>query len=514
MNLDPTPLRGARLVAANVGLAAIFAVVGWINWISGIRHSVEILTWSASGLALAALILFGWRLWPGVLIGTFIVGLVRGVAPLLSLAIGFAAAIEAVFGAVVLVRFLDLRPSLDRLRDVIALLLVGGGVGALLGATLGVAAFWFADGLGNQRFAHGLAVWWRADFTRVVAATPLLLLMFRGSPAWSVLFANKEFWGVAALLAATLVLAFGGVVNGEFQSLTTHLPLLLVVWAGGRLGSRGAIVVGYATMVVAILATSHGLSPFFSSDPKTSMSLVLIYCMAIGSTGPVVAAIVSQHDAAVARSRSETVERLRAERERQLLQHRERIMREVHDGVGGQLVSLLSTLQHGQASHDEIAERLRRALDDMRIMIDSLESSREGLRGQLGKLRARLDPLLRRNGLEVEWRIDPDSPLDALDPALSLNCLRIIQEAVANVIQHARARHVRVVVSPGTGDTSQLSIEVIDDGIGGDPAATRPGQGMSSMLDRAREIGGEVRVESADPGRRVRLLVPVLRALA
>lgn len=491
----------------------VYVGVGLLSLGFSFRHGSETLIWLPGGVSLAAMILFGPGLWPGLLVGAFLLGEVQGLTPLLGLSVAAATTLEAVFGAVVLTRFVDFRPSLDRISDVLALLLVGGVVGSSIGAILEVAPLWLAGYFESKGFASIYMLWWRAGFAHVVTIAPILLLLRWGSPDWSALFANKQFWAVAGLLAATCLLAFGGVATGEFQALTAYLPLMLVIWAGATLGSRGAILITFATFATVQTATAHGLGPFVTPYKSTTLSLVWIYCMWIASTGPIVAAAVSQRKAAELQSRRDADERMRAEQDGLMLRQRQRIMREMHDGLGGQLVSLLSMVQRGHARNEEVAEGLRRVVDDMRIMIDSLEPSPEGLTGVLGKFRARMEPMLRRNGLELSWKVDDSSTLELIGPTQILHCVRILQEAVANVIQHAQARHVQIAIVATDSEGSMLSIEVRDDGIGGPVETTTTGRGMRNMKERAHEIGAEIRFEATRPGRRVLVLIPTPRGL-
>jgi len=501
----------AELVLQIIVLACLFILTGWVGQQLSFPTSLGTLIWPPGGLALAALVLYGLRLWPGIFVGSLVSTLLLGVEVPVALAIATVSTVKSVIGQVVLCRFLGFRPQLDRLWDVGALLLVGGLSSALI-ASLGATALWLSADLHPDNYVPGLWIWWRGDLGGVIAVAPLLLVLHDGRPRWSELFTDAEFWLIVLLLGSACYLAFSGLTTGELQGFVAQSPIWLLIWAGARLGVRGAVVISFPTVLTAVYATSRGLGPFVTDSPTTSMSMIWLYCMALGVTGLVIAAAVSQRDLAEDTSQREIAERLRTERGRMLLQQRERIMREMHDGLGGQLVSVLSMVQRGQASPQEIAEGLRRALDDMRIMIDSLESDDEGLRGLLGRLRARLEPLLRRNGLELTWRVDAGPALDALDPQQALHCLRIIQEAVANVIQHAQADHVRITISPDDADASRISIEVSDDGIGGDPITNERGHGMKNMLDRAREVGGEIRFEMGNPGRRVLLSFPVPRS--
>jgi two-component system sensor histidine kinase DevS len=83
----------------------------------------------------------------------------------------------------------------------------------------------------------------------------------------------------------------------------------------------------------------------------------------------------------------------------------------------------------------------------MRIVIDSLEIRKSNFQELLGKLRMRLEPLLRRNGLRLNWRVDDLADRDALTPEQALHCIRVIPEATSNVIQHARATEIEIAVA-------------------------------------------------------------------
>jgi signal transduction histidine kinase len=323
------------------------------------------------------------------------------------------------------------------------------------------------------------------------------------------LIRNPEFWGVVSLLAIACLLAFGDFASIDAKRLAIQLPLPCLVWAGIRLGTRGAVIVSFLTVAVAAMATSQGLGPLAATEAPVSMILLWTYGIGLGSTALTLAAAIAQRDSADDQHRLEVAERERGERERLLSDERERIMREMHDGLGGQLISLLSMVQLGKASNDEVAEGLRRSLDDMRIVIDSLEKRESSFRELLGKLRARLDPLLQRNDISLQWRVDDLPALDELGPEEALHCVRIIQEAVSNVIQHARANRVEIDISSDEEDPEAIVIGIRDDGIGSTPGTISAGRGTRNMADRAHAIGAILSIEPAEPGRRIRLSIPV-----
>jgi PAS domain S-box-containing protein len=217
----------------------------------------------------------------------------------------------------------------------------------------------------------------------------------------------------------------------------------------------------------------------------------------------------------ITESKHAEMERLSSQHEMLLLLERERITREMHDGLGGQLVSTIAMLERGRSSPSEVIEALRRALDDMRIMIDSVDPASTDLATSLGKLRGRLEPLLRRNGIVLRWQVEDQLDLDEFPPELSLHLLRIIQEAVTNVILHAKASELSVHIRAGDAVAdvrdAVLFIEIQDDGRGFRPDAAGGGRGIRNMKSRAEALGAELRFDSGDSGTRVELRVPIPR---
>jgi signal transduction histidine kinase len=188
----------------------------------------------------------------------------------------------------------------------------------------------------------------------------------------------------------------------------------------------------------------------------------------------------------------------------------------MHDGLAGQLVSLLSLVEADPEADPRLAGAVRAALDDMRLVIDSLDPALQTLGGALGAARARFEPALAKSGVALEWQAGDLPPTPWLSPQDYLQVLRIVQEALVNTVRHAGA--TRVVVRSASGrdpdGRAGIRIEVSDDGRGIDPAAIgRPGaRGTRHMRERAARLSGSLRIESADPetgaGTRVALWLP------
>jgi signal transduction histidine kinase len=204
------------------------------------------------------------------------------------------------------------------------------------------------------------------------------------------------------------------------------------------------------------------------------------------------------------------------ERAKLLAEERERLVREMHDGLGGQLVSLLSLVEADERADPRVGTAVRAALDDMRLVIDSLDPALQNLGNVLGAARARFEPALVRCGVRLEWQASDLPPTPWLGPQDYLQVLRIVQEALVNTVRHAAAHRVvvRTGCRPGDDGLPGIFIEVRDDGCGLDPSrCDRPGsRGLRHMRHRAKRLGGALRVALVDPadgtGTRVELWLP------
>lgn len=195
------------------------------------------------------------------------------------------------------------------------------------------------------------------------------------------------------------------------------------------------------------------------------------------------------------------------ERESALRSERERIMRDMHDGVGGHLVSTLYLVQRGQYSAEEVRLALKQALDDLRLMIDSMESPEGELPLALANMRARLTPQLAKAGIQLQWNVDDAVESVTLGPAHTLQVMRIVQEAITNAVKHSGATHIALGCTRRPGG---IRVEVRDDGRGLPPDAppAPSGRGLSNMRHRAVQIGAELEVQPAHPGVAVVLEMP------
>lgn len=193
-------------------------------------------------------------------------------------------------------------------------------------------------------------------------------------------------------------------------------------------------------------------------------------------------------------------ERLReSERIKAEGQERQRIMQDMHDGLGSQLMSSLMLVERGALSNEQVAQILRESIDDMRLAIDALAAEETDLGSALGNLRYRIEPRLRAAGIELAWDARNLPENIGLHPDAVLPILRIVQEALNNALKHSGARVARVTFDASrVGDAEYLDIRVADNGRGMSTDGVG-GRGLLNMRNRALRIGAQLNIVSA-PG--------------
>lgn len=189
-----------------------------------------------------------------------------------------------------------------------------------------------------------------------------------------------------------------------------------------------------------------------------------------------------------------------------IVAERERILQDMHDGMGAQLITALRLARRDDVERSEVARYIEESFLDLRLIIDSLDLTEHDLLPLLGNLRFRLSPRLHALGIELIWDVEPLPRLDYLTPESALAILRIVQEAINNAIQHARASTIRISVKP---KERGAVIDVVDDGPGFHVESSHAGaRGVEGMRQRARKLGAQLDISSDEHGTRVRLWLP------
>ena len=207
------------------------------------------------------------------------------------------------------------------------------------------------------------------------------------------------------------------------------------------------------------------------------------------------------------RTLQQSFARLRqADRERALAEERQRLLRDMHDGVGGQLASLVHLAGNPQVKREQVVDGLREGLADLRLILDSLAQDDADLMLALGRLRFRIEPMVEAAGMRLLWNIDPTLDLPECSPEAILHIYRFIQEAVHNAIRHAHASELQIRLCQAE---QSVVLSVIDNGKGMSEQSNSGGFGLTNLRTRTARLGAQLRFDCASGGTQVHLALPL-----
>ncbi|HET6757491.1 MAG TPA: PAS domain S-box protein [Burkholderiales bacterium] len=227
----------------------------------------------AAGISLAALLLFGYRLFPAVLVGAFLLSMSTGTPHVAAFGVALGATLQALGGAYVL-KWIDFDPNLRRGKDVFKLFVFGAAASSVFSAGIGVLSLAFAGGLPWDEVFAFFGAWWRHDAVGVTVVAPILL----GWHGWSILKTKKTLELAVLLLAAAAVaiLVFLEVAGDQTFRLG-FLVFPVLVWSALRFSLREAAIVLLLTASIALYGIAHSSGPFAADSASFSIVLLQSY---------------------------------------------------------------------------------------------------------------------------------------------------------------------------------------------------------------------------------------------
>jgi signal transduction histidine kinase/ActR/RegA family two-component response regulator len=275
--------KAVLLTAAYVALARIGLTTHAINVFAS-------LVWAPTGLSLAAMLLLGTRFWPSIALGAVIANLWTGAPLPVALAIGAGNTLEALLGAYALRSIPGFRNSLDRLADVIALILLAAVASTAVSATIGVGSLALSGVIPFERAPVTWRAWWLGDAIGNLIFAPLLL-------TWSAAHDSAREARSRRLEAAALALSLALVSVYIFDATRGGMAALLapfLVWASVRFELRGAARAMFFVSVVAIWGTTRGHGPFIRDTVESGLFDLQAFMALTAGTFLVLGAITAE----------------------------------------------------------------------------------------------------------------------------------------------------------------------------------------------------------------------------
>lgn len=292
-------------VTAVAGLAVVYFVAGKLGLQLAYVYASATAVWPCTGIAIAALLVFGYRVWPGILIGAFLVNLTTAGSVETSIGIAIGNTLEGLAGCYLVSRFARGKEAFARAQDIFKFALLAGLVATAVSATIGVATLAAAGFADWAAFGSMWSTWWLGDGVGAVTVTPLLLLWWENPRLrWT----REQITELAFLflgLFSTGWIVFGKPFHSELKNYPLeYLCIPFLIWAAFRFGRRKTATALCALSVIAAWGTLHGYGPFARESQNTSLLLMQAFMGIMAITSLALAAEVSQHKRAEERIRN------------------------------------------------------------------------------------------------------------------------------------------------------------------------------------------------------------------
>jgi signal transduction histidine kinase len=205
------------------------------------------------------------------------------------------------------------------------------------------------------------------------------------------------------------------------------------------------------------------------------------------------------------------------DRRHAVMEERQRIMRDMHDGIGSQLVSAVHLVKDPAVSRSMLTEQLQDALDNLKLTVDAMQDTDGDIAMLLGALRYRLSPRFEAIGVALSWEVMPLPVVQDWTIQKSRHLQLILFEAISNLIAHAKATRAHLSAQHRNGEQGEeIQISLKDNGIGFPMGLTSgaSGQGLANIRARAASMGAAIQILSSAEGTRLNLTIPMTSSTA
>src|SRR6266571_2579845 len=286
--------RRLKTVAAILAFAAVYFCAGKFGLSLGLVNPSASAICPPSGLALAATLLWGYRLWPGILLGAFLVNFATPGNPAAGLCIAVGNTMEALLGAWLVNRFAHGAKAFDRARDIFRFILLAAMVSTAVSASVGVTSLCLWGEARWEQYPTIWFTWWLGDMVGdLIVASLLLIWLRRLWPRLSPAHVGEMAGVLLAVMLVSVFIFLEPTPSVEANQLK-YLAILPLLWAAFRFRQRGAIVCASVISGAALWSTLHGVGPFVTPDPNKSLLLLQAFVGTMTITALVVAAVVSE----------------------------------------------------------------------------------------------------------------------------------------------------------------------------------------------------------------------------
>ena len=293
----PAPRATLRDAALVVALAAVYVAAARLGLALDAVAGFATLVWPPTGISLATILLFGFRLWPGIFIGATIANVLTGAPVGVALGIGVGNTAEALLGAYALRRIPGFYPALDRLHDVIGLIVFAGIFSTIVSATIGVTSLHLGGIVSAAQLRDTWRAWWVGDLIGALLVAPIILVWSTSPRArFPLRWIEGAGLGAAVVFVGWLTF-FSDASRVPTAADSFRLPYILfpvLIWAALRFGQRGATTAAFVVSAIAVWGTVLGHGPFVNPVLHERLLALQTFMAIVAATFLVMGAIIAE----------------------------------------------------------------------------------------------------------------------------------------------------------------------------------------------------------------------------
>ena len=291
---DRAPVTISARLACIAALVLAYFVAGRLGLSLAFVNASTSAVWPPTGIALAAVLIVGPWIWPGIALGALLVNLTTSGSFLASLGIAFGNTIEALVGAHLITRFANGTRAFERAPDVVRFAVLGGLVAPVAAATIGAASLLGAGLTTWTEWPRVWLTWWLGDAGGAVVVAPALVLLVAARQR-NVPVRGLELLLLGAALWALSTAIFGGGFSISASNYALeYLTIPLLLWPAFRFGPRETAVCVLGLSAIAVWGTLQGFGPFGREDPNAALLLVQTFAGVAAVTSATLAALVDE----------------------------------------------------------------------------------------------------------------------------------------------------------------------------------------------------------------------------
>lgn len=255
--------------------------------------------WPPTGIALAALLIFGYDVWPGISLGVLLGSLLTGADPAVAVGLTIGNTLEALAGTYLLKRFIGFHNTINRIRDAVGLAVVSM-FSTIISATIGTTTL-MLTGQGDSSALWAIwSTWWIGDLLGALVVAPILLVWYAPPSLGSRSRQYQEGFVLLILLVSVTWYVFGSEPpDGIFHQALIYLVFPFIIWAALRLEQHGATLAIFVVSGIAIWGTVQGLGPFSLESMNDSLVLLQTFTAVVSLTALVLAAATIERRSAL-----------------------------------------------------------------------------------------------------------------------------------------------------------------------------------------------------------------------